>query len=69
MWFATRNGIVSYDASRWNYFDNTKIFNELSWAPSIPLAEGLKLTYDWIEKQIHGEGEQRIAFVKGGNAG
>ena len=49
--------------------DNTKIFKELSWSPSIPLSEGLKLTYDWIEKQIYGEGEQRIAFVKGGNAG
>ncbi|MBZ0181177.1 MAG: PAS domain S-box protein [Melioribacteraceae bacterium] len=30
MWFATRNGIVSYDASRWNYFDNTKIFKNLN---------------------------------------
>ncbi len=30
MWFATRNGIVSYDASRWNYFNDKKVFNQLS---------------------------------------
>jgi GDP-D-mannose 3',5'-epimerase len=49
--------------------DNTMISRELSWAPSIALSSGLKITYDWIESQMLGKGEQRIAFVKGGNAG
>jgi len=29
MWIATRNGIVAYDAASWNYFDQTKIFENV----------------------------------------
>jgi len=36
--------------------DNTKIQQELGWAPSIKLREGLAKTYAWIESQMH-EGE------------
>lgn len=32
--------------------DNTRIKEVLGWAPSIPLAEGLKHTYSWIEEQV-----------------
>ena len=49
--------------------DNTFIFEQLSWKPSIGLMDGLKITYEWIFSQITGETEQRIAFIKGGNAG
>jgi nucleoside-diphosphate-sugar epimerase len=33
--------------------DNTKIQQELGWAPSIKLREGLAKTYAWIESQMH----------------
>ncbi len=33
--------------------DNQLLKKELNWAPQQPLLEGLKTTYNWIEKQIH----------------
>lgn len=32
--------------------DNLLIHQKLDWAPSLPLHQGLELTYRWIEKQI-----------------
>jgi nucleoside-diphosphate-sugar epimerase len=32
--------------------DNTLIKSVLGWSPSVPLVEGLKKTYAWIEKQV-----------------
>ena len=32
--------------------DNSKIFNDFNWSPSIKLYDGLKTTYDWIYNQI-----------------
>jgi GDP-D-mannose 3', 5'-epimerase len=32
--------------------DNTLIKQLLSWEPSIPLEQGMKMTYDWIYKQM-----------------
>lgn len=32
--------------------DNSKIFKLLKWEPKIPLKEGLKETYDWIEQEV-----------------
>jgi nucleoside-diphosphate-sugar epimerase len=32
--------------------DNTLIRELLGWAPSMPLEEGMKITYDWIAEQI-----------------
>jgi len=32
--------------------DNRLIREKLSWAPSMPLKEGLKITYAWIEEQV-----------------
>lgn len=32
--------------------DNTLILDRLKWEPSIPLREGLRKTYDWIEQQM-----------------
>jgi GDP-D-mannose 3',5'-epimerase len=34
--------------------DNRLIWEKLNWAPSQPLIDGIKLTYDWIEKQVKG---------------
>ena len=35
--------------------DNTLIKARLGWAPSVPLAEGLEITYKWIYDQIKAE--------------
>ena len=32
--------------------DNTKLKETLGWEPEISLEKGLKITYDWIEKQV-----------------
>jgi GDP-D-mannose 3',5'-epimerase len=32
--------------------DNRLIKEKLGWVPSMPLKEGLKITYAWITKQI-----------------
>lgn len=32
--------------------DNNLIFKELNWRPAKPLSEGIKLTYNWIKKEI-----------------
>jgi nucleoside-diphosphate-sugar epimerase len=32
--------------------DNTRISHVLQWEPSIPLVEGLKSTYNWIEQEM-----------------
>ena len=32
--------------------DNTLIRELLGWAPSMPLKDGMKITYDWIVEQI-----------------
>ena len=31
--------------------DNTMIQQELGWQPSVRLREGMRLTYEWIEKE------------------
>ena len=38
--------------------DNTKIREYLGWEPSIPLREGMRKTYAWIEKQMLTGGKQ-----------
>jgi nucleoside-diphosphate-sugar epimerase len=43
--------------------DNTLIKQQLGWAPSIPLLEGLQTTYRWIYEQMHQRaGERRGAY-------
>jgi nucleoside-diphosphate-sugar epimerase len=32
--------------------DNRLLFNELGWAPSRPLYEGVERTYRWIQAQV-----------------
>ena len=32
--------------------DNQLILEKLGWEPTIKLADGLKLTYEWIKKQL-----------------
>ena len=43
--------------------DNTKIFADFNWSPSIKLVDGLKTTYDWIYNQII-SGENTKKFTK-----
>jgi GDP-D-mannose 3',5'-epimerase len=38
--------------------DNTLIRKYLGWEPSIPLATGLKKTFDWIRRQMVEEGQR-----------
>lgn len=45
---------VSFTGVRGRNSDNKLIKEQLNWAPSKPLAEGLKKTYEWIESQVHG---------------
>jgi GDP-D-mannose 3',5'-epimerase len=40
--------------------DNTLIRQELGWAPSIPLAEGIERTYRWIYDQIRARERGRV---------
>ncbi len=35
--------------------DNRLIRQQLGWAPSQPLVDGLAKTYEWIDRQIHGQ--------------
>lgn len=50
--------------------DNTKLKEVLGWAPEIPLEEGLKETYSWIEEQVkekiekEGLSEEELAHSK-----
>eukprot|EP00892_Ulva_mutabilis_P012298 jgi/Ulvmu1/9440/UM052_0004.1 len=36
--------------------DNHLILEKLGWEPTVTLADGLKITYDWIKKQVDTEG-------------
>lgn len=38
--------------------DNALIKERLGWAPSQPLREGVAVTYDWIARQLGGEGAE-----------
>jgi GDP-D-mannose 3',5'-epimerase len=42
--------------------DNRLISQELGWAPSRPLREGLEKTYAWIERQVE---DAAVAAAKG----
>ncbi|MFC4597455.1 NAD-dependent epimerase/dehydratase family protein [Cohnella hongkongensis] len=33
--------------------DNTRLYDVLQWQPRISLEEGLKRTYEWIEREVH----------------
>ena len=35
--------------------DNTLIRQKLGWAPSKPLEEGMKITYEWIKSQVYNQ--------------
>jgi GDP-D-mannose 3',5'-epimerase len=43
--------------------DNTLIKEKLGWAPSIKLADGLKITHDWIKSRIEAEGGDSSAYA------
>lgn len=34
--------------------ENSLILSQLGWEPTVKLADGLKLTYDWINVQVRG---------------
>jgi nucleoside-diphosphate-sugar epimerase len=43
--------------------DNRLIREKLGWAPSQPLREGLKKTYEWIERQVDSAKRDSTAAV------
>lgn len=44
--------------------ENTLINKYLGWEPSIPLAEGMKKTYDWISEQVVNESRSKRGINK-----
>jgi GDP-D-mannose 3',5'-epimerase len=48
--------------------ENTLIKQVLGWAPSTPLKEGLKLTYDWIKTQVEEEAKAGVDISKYGSS-
>jgi len=48
----TRNHIEGPEGVRGRNSDNTLIEERLGWAPSQPLREGVRKTYEWIEGQV-----------------
>lgn len=44
--------------------DNSKLRKVLKWVPKISLEEGLKKTYDWIEKQVRIKGSDSLVNLK-----
>lgn len=50
-----KNIPVTYQGVRGRRSDNTLIKQQLDWAPTQPLNEGLKKTYAWIEAQVKAE--------------
>jgi nucleoside-diphosphate-sugar epimerase len=49
---AIKNIPVTYQGVRGRRSDNTLIKQQLNWAPTQPLNEGLKKTYAWVETQV-----------------
>ena len=43
--------------------DNTKIIKDLNWSPSLPLKDGLALTYNWIFNELK-SGENSHKFTR-----
>jgi GDP-D-mannose 3', 5'-epimerase len=41
--------------------DNTRLREALGWEPTIPLEEGLEITYKWIENELRATGHLRLA--------
>ena len=48
--------------------DNTLIKEKLGWAPSIPIAEGLKKTYFWIKAQVEKDKAAGLDITKLGTS-
>lgn len=49
------NNISGPTGVRGRNSDNKLLLEKLQWEPSMPLIEGMKKTYSWIESQIHVE--------------
>ena len=48
--------------------DNTRVERVLGWRPEISLEEGLRSTYEWIERQIVEKAEQQGGFASWGTS-
>lgn len=53
----TKKHITGPQGVRGRNSDNRLIYEKLGWKPTQPLEEGLRITYDWIEKQVKRSGE------------
>jgi len=49
------NNITGPTGVRGRNSDNKLLFEKLQWAPSLPLIDGMKKTYSWIDSQIQVE--------------
>jgi nucleoside-diphosphate-sugar epimerase len=51
-----RHDISKPQGVRGRNSDNSRLRNELKWEPSIPLEQGLAVTYRWIEGELQKHG-------------
>jgi nucleoside-diphosphate-sugar epimerase len=51
-----RHDISKPQGVRGRNSDNSRLRNELKWEPSIPLEQGLAVTYRWIEGELEKHG-------------
>ena len=56
-----RHDISKPQGVRGRNSDNSRLRNELKWEPSIPLEQGLAVTYRWIEAELQKHGRIRAA--------
>ena len=56
-----RHDISKPQGVRGRNSDNSRLRNELKWEPSIPLEQGLAVTYRWIEGELQKHGRIRAA--------
>ncbi len=64
-----RHDLTKPQGVRGRNSDNAMIRDLLNWEPQIPLAEGLRTTYQWIERELQETGKlpTRVAMIADGD--
>jgi len=64
-----RHNLTEPQGVRGRNSDNTRLREVLGWEPSVPLAEGLAITYRWIENELMKEGRIPSEISRSGAGG